>query len=477
MNAKKLAYAEQKTSDILKKVIEATKSWEAEGKDAWTALRNLKGNNLADGDEIVIARRMYTEIKKLKVQLKSADKSLAEFCQAAGLGNEGDYSKEIYRLTLAPDGDPDKVKLRKSAAKYRQLIEQLSKETKVSSSVIANRVLVGTKLHPAEAVARDEVEQVQTILQTMVDIVDKEFGLYATYMETAKLKAEHAKEGGELRWPHINRESRLLDFGGTLSLMRWPGETLTLTPELTEIRKEIITREIEHAINEKNAFWSYKFGYYNGYIPPIYEQSGCVQDESFFYVPHVYVGYIGGLSDGGSLYVYNSDHIEDISGLNPEKDNIKKEIRRAQEDGMPEDNWDSEKNQPIGQFNSYWSNYHAWIVIYPTPDHLRLMPMLYIAFEEGGPYLLPLDAPHLNTLRKGYCLVDGEIIIAFEHIKTMLGYKPGSDSVIFDSFRRTSPWLKHNPFYKLKLAKETEQQALANYYAQLISEHQKTQGE
>ena len=475
MNAKKLAYAEQKTSAILNKVIEETKSWEAEGKDAWTALRNLKGNNLAAGDEIVIARLMHIEIKKLKTYLKSIGKGIGEFCLEAGLGNEGEYSKELYRLTLAPESNADKVRLRKSAAKYRQLIAAISKETKESSSVIANRVLVGTTLHPAEAKVRDEVDQIQGILQALVDIVDQEFGLYATFMETAKLKVEHAKEGGELRWPHNDRESRLLDFGGTLSLMRWPGETLTLTPELTEIRKEIITREIEHAINEKNAYWSYKFGYYNGYIPPIYNKAGCIQDDEFFYVPHVHIGYI-------ELGAFNHlDKVDDMSGItidDIEAEEVRSDISEYCE--KPDDSWDSVNSRPVGQHSSidnYLLPYHAWIVIYPTPDNTRLMPMLYMGLEEFGPFLLPLDAAHLNATRQVYCFVENKVTTVFKHIDKMLGIREQTNNAILDGFRRTAPWLRHNPFLKLKLEKEAKQKVYADYHAKILSESLSIKGQ
>lgn len=444
MNSKKIAFAKKTTNDLLEKLKEESKSWEADGKDSWTALRKLGSNKLPDGDEIIIARRLFKEVQMLKDRLKCGGTGIGTFALEAGLGSEGDYSKELYRMTLGPSKDPAKVRLRKSASKYRQLIAAIGKHTKESTSSLANRILVGTTLHPAEAKDWDEVEQVQVALQAIVDSVDREFGLYNTFLETAELKVAHAKAGGELRWPHYERQYRasLLDEDGTE-----------------------YQRELKSATDIRCAYWETPSNLKRSECLwfPLANGSGCLQDNEFFYVPHAYLGFIemANLPDGD----------EDPAGLTRELEKLKLDAASNSKKytERPSDDWDKVSLKPIGQtdLSGGWGQYRSWLVIYPTPDNQRLMPMLYIPYEEGGPYLLPLDASSLNIFRKAYSITPNEIVSAFDLIKSLIGHIPDTKPIILESFRRTAPWLRYNPFFKILVEKNTDKELLKNFCKQL----------
>ena len=116
------------------------------------------------------------------------------------------------------------------------------------------------------------------------------------------------------------------------------------------------------------------------------------------------------------------------------------------------DDWDSEKACPVGQLDfsdgCARGTDFAWLIIYPTRDGSRLMPMLYIAYQEGGPYILPLDARSLEIFRDAIWFDETRHMSVFDRIKELLGYRAGTPRVIEDGFRRTSPWLDHNPFFR-----------------------------
>src|SRR4051812_39497833 len=86
---------------------------ETEGRDAFANLRRLRGQKLPRGEEVVIARQLYHEVLVLKRQLRAKDIPLGVFCSRHGIADAGQSSKELHRLTLAPDKSPSEVRLRR----------------------------------------------------------------------------------------------------------------------------------------------------------------------------------------------------------------------------------------------------------------------------------------------------------------------------------------------------------------------------
>ena len=51
---------------ILLRVQDESRKWEADGKDAWSALKRLGAKDLPRGDEVILARNLYREFPHLK---------------------------------------------------------------------------------------------------------------------------------------------------------------------------------------------------------------------------------------------------------------------------------------------------------------------------------------------------------------------------------------------------------------------------
>lgn len=99
---------DNKTTEILAYVAEKSKRWTSQGKDALANLKALGSANLLKGDEIIIAKNIFSEYINLKSVLKEKKVKISEFCEKAGLGDAGSYSKELHRLMLSPGEDPEK---------------------------------------------------------------------------------------------------------------------------------------------------------------------------------------------------------------------------------------------------------------------------------------------------------------------------------------------------------------------------------
>ena len=91
---------DNKTTEILAYVAEKSKRWTSQGKDALANLKALGSANLPKGDEIIIAKNIFSEHINLKSVLKEKKVKISEFCEKAGLGDAGSYSKE------SPDAFP-----------------------------------------------------------------------------------------------------------------------------------------------------------------------------------------------------------------------------------------------------------------------------------------------------------------------------------------------------------------------------------
>lgn len=426
--------AARATRSILDGLRENTNAWKSDGRDAWAELKRLDTQRLEKNDQIQIARHLYIEIKALKPKLRAQGVSLGEFCKETGLPDEEGYSKRLYRVILPPNGDAEKRELRAVAKTYAKLISAIAKRIPESVTVLAERVLRGTSLHPMESAALDELEQLQVLLQGLVDQVDNEFGLFAKFAETARRRAEHAKDGGSLRWPQYDLDIQL----GTDSC------------------RDEARRELERAINPSFAFWpSDVIDYYReaSWQVPIANKSRCRQDNEFFFLPHAYFGAIAFAHGPRGTPEWAATLKSDLNWI--------RSHHRSSVAWKPKDKWNTKDNCPCGQTlpgEAAWQ-YHAWIVIYPSPDGRKLTPTLYIPWEEEGPFLLPLDIKHLRYLRDYGVWVDPKQETgAVDRLKALL--MSGEESSILNGLRRTAPWFDHNPFLAAKAKAEVERKLL-----------------
>jgi hypothetical protein len=230
--------------------------------------------------------------------------------------------------------------------------------------------------------------------------------------------------------------------------------------------------ELELAMDTTKAYWEPTLdgGAADAFLggPAVF---GCIQDDEFFYVPHAYIG------DGLGIW----EPVDENTAPAVRNRTIA-ELRERVLEGFkqygpsPVDGWDEAAQAPRGQTTSgqvgnNWASWHAWLVAYPTPDNGRLIPMLYIAAEEGGPILVVLDLVTLSSLRQTYWVgPDGEVATFFERIKSLIGVRPGEPQAILDGLRATAPWLRWNPFMKMEAKRKEELALLQKFCGDLTNE-------
>lgn len=451
-----LASSGQIAMSLIDRVQESNRARETEGRNAWSNLKRLGGQKLPVGDQVTIARHLYDEMVAVRKKLRSQNTGIGKFCIKYKISDASESSKELHRLILPPDKDPAKVRLRRSAGKYRQLISGIGDAMGEDPITVADRVLRGTSLHPARMDDLSETEMVQVALQRIVDKIDYDFGVREKFMDIAELKIRHLTEGGTNHWP------------------LW-GPMIGSDPSAEDIQN--YEREFGDAIEKRFAFWKRT---HDAVLPaadymwwPMAYESGVLQDNDFFYVPHTALGFI----EYANLPSRRKSPA--MYGLA-----VQTTVRRWQEIDENQgsrisdrwavtDEWDEEAQRPIGQVDptSSRGTDFAWIVIYPMPGGLRLMPMLYVPHEEGGAYLLPLDVRNLEIFREAIWIGESEHMTVFDRIKKLLSRSsPDSRSVIEEGFRRTAPWLDHNPFFKMRRQRHDELQMLRAFCHQLWDE-------
>lgn len=444
------------SNDFIAQLQEESKQWEREDRGVLSALKKLGGRALPGDDALIVARNIHAEFPRLKAALKAQNRTLGEFCQEADISSGEGYSRELHRLMLAPGADPTKVRPRKSASKYLRLIEAMSKALGESVSNFTEQMLRSTTLHRADEGDRSEVEMIQATLQRLVDKLDQEFGLHRTYLETAQAKARHAAKGGDCRWPQYEGSYRRSFYGDA------------------EDDPENAARELAVAMDTRRAYWespiTKRFQTFENftYGPT---PSGCLQDDSFFHVPHCHLGNAAGLNEPLPVNA-TPQQMEAI------KTSVRDETVRCltQYGRAPKDEWDEVNERPVGQTSSMpnaAAQYHAWLIIYPSPDHSGVMPMIYIAVEEWGPIIVPLDAVTLSAMRRMYWVEDDQTVITWlDHIKRLLLNDAGS--AILGNLRRTAPWLAHNPLLRMERQHSRDMDALKALYTSLGNDTQTT---
>lgn len=443
--------------ELLNRIEEAQRACETEGRDAFTNLRRLRGEKLQRGEEVVIARHLHTELSVLKRHLRARNIGLGEFCSQFGLTDASESSKELHRLTLSPDKSTKEVRLRRTADKYRRLIEAISKITHESVSTLADRVLRGTSLHPSQQTDGMTVtEKVQAALQGIVDKIDSEFGLHATFVEIAELKAAHIQKGGTTCWPHcdISRDwlsseeyEQEMKDASDIRYAFWKRPNPPPVWELDDRSQSEVPQVRSEVRSESPPDQDWQ-----GW--PMSYDSGALQNTGFFYVPHAPLGVIN-FADIPRKQNSPARHEETVMRTLEWWRSVDTEtgLSLVTQECSINDEWDTETQSPVGQLDNHSSSRgsdFAWLIIYPTRDGSRLMPMLYVSYQEGGPFILPLDARNLEVFRDAIWFDETKHMSVFDRIKELLGYRPGTPRVIEDGFRRTVPWLDHNPFFKMR---------------------------
>lgn len=453
--------------EFVSRLEQANQARESDGKDALSNLRKLKGEKLNLGDEEIIALRLYPEIEGLKRLLRSRGSGIGDFCIKFGITDKSQSSKELHRLVLPPGKSAHSVRLRRSAGKYYELIKAISATTSESISTLADRVLRGTSLHPAEMDNLTETELVQAALQGIVDRIDQEFGLFEKFMKVAELNSKHVLRGGKDIWPRWN---------WALDDENPSDEDVAehADPKFAFWKKPFIPNvdQTKKALENLKEFFGSDFNTEPPEAPywPMGNGCGAIIGSEFFYVPHAPLGVLEFCNlpnpkESPALYLKKKkESIDRWRSASPSGRSW------LEEEQSITDEWEETTYSPIGQFGDDGRIGHdfAWLVIYPTPDNTRLCPMIYISYDMGDPFMVSLDLRNLEIFRDALWIGEIEHMSVLDRLKDLLGYR-GTTNLIEHGFRRTAPWFAHNPMFKWQAKQDDDLQQLGDFVQKLWS--------
>lgn len=430
-----------------------------DGKDAYANLCKLKSDKLPRGVEEILARRLFSELRNLFARLKSKGISKAEFCSRHGLNDGNETSKELSRLTVRPDANSDEVKarrLRRSADKYRRLIDGIQSETGENRNHLVDRIFYGTPLHPTKQMEQfDRAEKVMHALQAIVDRIDRDLGLYEKFMEVDRLKTEYRSNGFTDNWPLSDVDS---------------SELAAATIESTN---ESIINETNscHFNNGFHEFWK-GLNPESGKIEIKWNISTYFPHPEFFFVPHVKLGWLDtcNLPDRKAAPVeYKRARDKAVQHVQKIMPDHEKSIASIVASARIE--WDEASASPVerGFTREFGFRDIGWIAIYPSTDKTKLLPWLYSIGE--FPYLIPLNVRTLEEFENGIWVDENNNTDLLDRIFDLIGFYPDQTHVIEDGLRATASWLDHNPIFKAhelkKKAGAKDAEMMQRYLAEL----------
>ncbi|MDO8732717.1 MAG: hypothetical protein Q7L55_09140 [Actinomycetota bacterium] len=419
----------------------------ASGRDAWSEIHRAaygdgKGGHsrkLTHDEAAVIASRLHSRLVDDQPQLKALGVSKTELCRKA-FGDTD--SKELYRLTLPPGTNSHKRSLRLDADKYIRLIETLAYYLGSSASVIGEPLLAGTRLTPLSRTENEfsELDAIHVALQHIVDDLDREFGLFETYRQTAKLKCKGVVEGDKCCWPLYTPYAM-------------DEQELNYEKQDDYSKEYAIATDLNQAFIRRNHF--YRTHMYSWFLYGF--ETGALQNDDFFYVPHAPLGHL-------LLWDLPDPKLNRAAYFQAVDEQVFK-LKNANTDSLPipKDEWNPEKKNPFGQTmqrgapNEFLQD-HFWLIAYPHPEGKRLVPTLYQPGGEGGAYLLPLDLEGLEMLADVVWVSPTSHCNALQRIQQLLADQDANgQNSIERGMRRTSVWLAENPILK----KEAERQEVS----------------
>lgn len=302
-------------------------------------------------------------------------------------------------------------------------------------ALLPNRYWLGTRLAPFSKTVNDftELERIQIALQRIVDDLDREFGLFETYRQTARLKCKGVEEGDKCCWP--------LDTPYALD-----------EQELSfEVRNDYskafdIATDPNQAFIRRNKYYGKRTEFTSWFLYGF--DTGALQNDDFFYVPHAPLGHL--------VFWDLPDRKLNRAAYAQAVDEQVFNIQNAKGDplAIPNDEWNLEDKKPLGQtmqrgVPNESLQHHFWLIAYPHPDGKRLVPTLYQPGVEAGAYLLPLDLEGLEMLADAVWVTPTSHCAALKRIEQLLVEQDeNGQNAIERGMRRTSVWLAENPILK-----------------------------
>jgi hypothetical protein len=422
---------------------------EEAGGVAWRNLNKAvqSGKALSKPDRNALARAMHKELGKLSAKgIKRGD-----LAKAAGFEH-----KELYRLTLPPDADPEKRGLRASLSKYRDLIKAIQKLTGDNISQLVERLTYGTTLHPSQVQGVEEAEGLLRGLEAIINRIDREFSeitdgltLYQKFMETAELKAKMARDRSLLRWPFWD----VYD----------PDDKGTRVADAVDSRYAYWERDTYTHFTQTTQIGSY---------------------EAIMYLPRIYLG----------ITIVDEEFINDDGNLQPYVDftNKYRDFYRkgVGEIGEIRDNETGEAHiARLRRKTGEWvkglvynnghvhESGHTWLLIYPSLDNSFLTVFLYqpACDDNSGTLMILLEERALIKLKDYEFIDNGPIRSVYDRIEELMGYgtediKNYKETEIYKMWKETSPDILRNPILTACNAKKKTDENFAQVLKSLWNE-------
>lgn len=173
------------------------KAIEAEGSRSLGRLMRVRKLKVSDRESI--AHELYKYVER--VFDTHSDLMRGKFACDANLCPAGEEtSKEIWRLTLAPD-DNNVQKLRASGRNYALLIKAIAKILKLNVHIVTDTITYGSAVHPVKYKYREVNQKLLAAIQQIANMVDTKNGLLKKFSLIADKKYELQKAGGLCDWP------------------------------------------------------------------------------------------------------------------------------------------------------------------------------------------------------------------------------------------------------------------------------------
>lgn len=427
----------------------------------------LGRRKLSIEDASVLAGRLDGFLQEVAPRLKELHVSRGELCRRAGLCGRPikdaadrlpEDAKELHRLTLPPGTDPRRRGIRVGPEKYLELIKVLAEVLSENLEVVADRLLSDTSLHPKAVGERSDMEKAQSRLQRIVNEIDLDFDLMKSFRRTAELKSKWIGEGSQVSWPLWDFSDLYEDGGSAEDLEAYRAERVVAA----DPNQAFYRRSKYFGRRRTEGEW-WLFGF----------ETGALQDDEFFYVPHAPLGHV--------LMWDLPDRRTDRVAYELAVKRQVRDIRRNPADlALPHDDWDAAAACPTGQTGALTRNWRLqgffWLLAYPHPDGNRLVPTLYQAGEEGGAYMVPLDMEALETLSDAVWVSPTEHCSVVDRLAALL-VDVGEDGLnpIERNMRRTATWLVDNPILKLQREREDRSRRLDEVFraeSRQVTRHQ-----
>lgn len=391
----------------------SAKRMEQRSSDGRAASRKMLGKNerLEKQERRVIARRLDDEVKKSGIKP-------GRLAAEAGLS----YGTRELDKMLWREGNKADKELLAYASRYRDVIKALAKLTGENFSLLLDRVVVGTRMHPRRASHElDDIERTRVALELEANEVDRELDLFADYRHTLLLKREGFARGELVNWPYYDLHEDNIPVRSS-------------DPEAGD-QEEYLLEEWNAQVEGKYGFWGYDFS--DDYLEGIDIEALCC-------LPHAYLGILvdwTNWSTRGDLHEIRKLREWMQLGYTHTPTAVYREEEVPRVENLKIEDPEILKSYPTASVNDFP---HAWLILFPDRDMTRIVPALLTLSGILGSTLEPISSRMLVELESTEVI--GRHPSAHDAIVDLLN--PESGKSLRQQWAETGRWFRENPLLR-----------------------------